>query len=107
MDHGDGEVYTHHLTALTTSQTWGKALYIMISLHAQSLLLFPFTRVESEGQKGYTIRPQSRSSQEAGSRFKPQSISKACSITTSLTTHQDVMFSGCAVYRSQVGPQGS
>lgn len=66
MDHGDGEVYTHHLTALTMSQTWGKALYIMISLHAQSLLLFPFTRVESEGQTGYTIRTQSRAHKKLG-----------------------------------------
>ena len=61
MDHGDGEVYTHHLTAFTMFQTWGKALYIMISLHAQCLLLFPFTKVETEGQTGYTIHPQSHS----------------------------------------------
>lgn len=88
MDHGDGEVYTHHLTAFTMFQTWGKALYIMISLHAQCLLLFPFTKVETEGQTGYTIHPQSHSSQEAGSRLKPQSVSKACSITTSLTSLQ-------------------
>lgn len=107
MDHGEGEVYIHHLTAFMMSQTWGKVLYTMVSLHAQCLLLFPFTRVEAEGQTGYTAHLQSHSSQEAGSRLKPQSVSKAGSITTSLTAHQAAVFSGCVVHRSRVGPQGS